>query len=105
MEGASIDLVSTLEYFNAIKEITDEKKHAAMIEASHYFIIHPDSIQHLVKGEITSKRIASAYYNVSMPNRLTINFLKNSYPHATPLQLFDTYTAAMEWIQTFKSHF
>jgi hypothetical protein len=103
VEDASLNRSNMQECFDSIKDLTSNKPHFALIDASQHFVIQPDTLQYLVNSEIASGRRASAYYNVSMANRLTINFLKYLYPRPFCVQMFETQDPAIEWLKTIKS--
>jgi hypothetical protein len=97
-ENAEMNLRNIKEFFECVKDLTGHKKHLVLIDAAQYFALEPETLEYIAKAEISSNRIATAYYNVGMANRLTLNFFKYSYLHLVPMQVFDTEASARQWL-------
>jgi hypothetical protein len=100
MEGAEMNVNNTKEHYDTIKTLTNNKPYLALIDASIYYIADAQSLKYAASSDVINNRVASAYYNSSFANTLTINFYKSYYKPSLAIQLFKTKEAALEWLKT-----
>ena len=98
-EKSEMNLENTKEHYEVIKNLTENKRYAALIDTEFYFTADTEALEYASMPEIVSKRIASAYYNSSLANMLTTNFFKVNYKPQLHIEQFKIKEEALEWLR------
>ncbi|MCW3075935.1 MAG: hypothetical protein JWO32_544 [Bacteroidetes bacterium] len=99
VSGAEMTLENTIEHYRIIKRLTANKEYAALINAANYFAIDKEALKYGSLQNAIGKRTASAHYNISDANRLTVNFFKTQYKPQIPVGSFKSKAEALLWLK------
>jgi hypothetical protein len=100
LEGAAMNLENTKNHYEAIKNLTGNKKYLALVDASNYFTIEPAALEYASMPQVVENRIATAHFNSSFANSLTTNFFKAHYNPPIHITIFETKREALEWLKS-----
>lgn len=100
LPDADMNLETTKEHYDAINLITNNCKHYVLINSQNYFTIDSESFKYASLSSTIKNRLASAHYNCSFANSLTVNFYKNNHRPGIPMNIFNTKEEALEWIKS-----
>ncbi|HXB41899.1 MAG TPA: hypothetical protein VNZ49_15260 [Bacteroidia bacterium] len=98
-----ISLDDIIEHFEGVKELTGNKKYVALIDTSNYFKMQPEAFMHYSLEKANVNRIATAFYNPNVANIVTINFFKHYFKPPIPVEMFESMTEALAWLNDIKS--
>jgi len=104
LEGAEMTLDNTKRHYEEIRKLVGDTKYYALIDSSNYYRTDPSALQFAASMDAIGNRLASAHYNSSIANSLTVNYFKNIYSPHIPVRLFKTYEEALEWIISLKEN-
>lgn len=88
-----------IKHYEIIKELTQNRPYAALIDAEYYFTIDNDTLKLSASPEVFGNRIATAHYSYNLANRLTTHFFKNNIKPPIPIEYFKTKRDALSWIK------
>ena len=100
-QDAEMTLTNAREHYNIIKKVVGNKKYVALVDAGNFYSIDAEAWKYASQKEIVGNRIATANYNVALPNKLVSKFFKEKYNTAAPFKIFSTYEEALVWLKTF----
>ena len=101
-EGAEIEADDANEMGKILRELSNGKPFAVLLNAMSSFYISPDANKIIASKK---DRIAAAIVTKSLANRIIGNFFIKFNKPATPTKLFSEETEAMEWLeQLVKEH-
>jgi len=98
LKGADMSLESSQAHYEAILELTGGKDYLALVDASEYFTISPEALRYTSLPGTIGRRIATAYYQASIGNKLTLDFFRKYHKPHIPLGVFNTREEATEWL-------
>ena len=79
LENAEMTLQNTIEHYSAIESLVGLSKHVAIINSKNYFIVNPKVLEYTSKQTTYKNRVATAHYNLTMANKITVDFFKSNY--------------------------
>ncbi|MBA3683196.1 MAG: hypothetical protein H0W73_18830 [Bacteroidetes bacterium] len=97
IENAEMTMENTKDHYEKIEKITQNKKYAALIDMSNYYITSPEILSLTAQKSTFKNRIATIYYNSSMSNKLTNEFFKNNYKPEMVIKTFKTKAEGLKW--------
>jgi len=98
-----ITLDDAIEHFEGVKVLTGNKKYVALIDTTDYFKMQPEAFMHSSLEKANANRIATAFYNPNIANKVTINFFKRYFRPTIPVEMFENMTEALAWLNDIKS--
>ena len=98
-EGAEMNLEVTKFHYKIIAELTENKPHAVLLDASVYFSVDKESMEFTSQAETMSKRIATAHFDPNIANDITVNFFKARFKPPGPVKIFKTKPEALLWLK------
>jgi hypothetical protein len=104
-ENAEMTLENTIEHFEKIQKLTSNKPYLALIDASKYFSAESDALKYSASKAALGNRIATAYFNSTVANKLTINFFNRAFDLPIPLKIFEGKEEALTWLKSFQVKF
>lgn len=102
-KNANISLDNVVEHYEEVRKLTNDKKYVALVDTSNYFKVEPEAFMHSSLETSNVNRIATAFYNPSIANRVTINFFKRFFKPAIPVEMFDSMEEALAWLENLKA--
>jgi hypothetical protein len=99
LKDAEMNLKNTIAHYKLIGEITEGKNYLALVDATEYFSINSETLKYTSLPETIEKRIATAHYNPSFGNKLTMDFFRKKHKPDLPVNSFDTKEEAIEWLK------
>ncbi|MBI3510119.1 MAG: hypothetical protein HY064_05610 [Bacteroidetes bacterium] len=98
LPGADMSMENTKKHYDVIHKLTGGKKYLALVDSHEYFTMDSDALQFTSQRETIANRIATAHYNSSFGNKLTIDFFRNVLKPHIPVQVFRSKQEAEEWL-------
>lgn len=99
LEDVSITVEKAKKLTESINQITNGRKHFALVDATNYFFIEDEALKYMAETEACTTRLGSAYYSMNLANRLTMHFFKVFHKPSYPLELFKKKEDAIGWIK------
>lgn len=99
IEGAEMNLQNTIAHYQAIEKITGGKKYLALVDASEYYSILPEALTFAALPQTIEKRIATAHYQTSLSNKLTLDFYRKFHKPSLAINTFQTKEEATAWLK------
>ena len=97
-EDADMSLENLKEHYNTIEQVTNGQSYFALIDAGNLYHIEWDGLEYSSGKEAFGNRLAAAYCNPPLANRLNINYLKIVHNIAIPINIFPTRQSGLSWI-------
>ena len=79
IKDAEMNKENLEEHYRIINEITNGKRHLALIDSKNTYFIDFEAMRYASSQEVLNNRLAVAYFNPSLPNRLSIYCLHQAY--------------------------
>lgn len=99
---ALMDLQNLREHYQKIKQITKGKKHLALVDVTNPYVIFTEGLEYAASNEALENRVATAYCNPPLQNRLNIVNLSRRLESKIPVNIFPTKEEALHWLKDLK---
>lgn len=102
-DGADMSADNLKEHYQAIKKVTNGKKYFALIDVKNLYMIGLDGLDYAASSEALENRLAAAYCNPPLSNRLNITFLKVIRKLPIPMDIFATKESGLDWLRELRN--
>jgi len=102
LENSEMTIENTIEHYKIIESLVGNLKYIAIIDSGNYFTTNPEVFDYTSKHSTFKNRVATAHYNLSMANKLTVDFFKSNYKPDMAFVTFKTKEECLDWWQSEK---